>query len=73
MALVNKLFLILGPGETPQSPGHGIKETGFAVTVGATKAGNVHAVKEKRGDVFAIAEEISEREGDRYHALSIFK
>jgi len=65
--LVNQVVVPFGAGFSPQCPGHGIDNRGFAVAVVAANRHQMDAGKIESGDVFPVGHKIHHRKSDRNH------
>ena len=57
-AVVGAAFTARFAGFSPQCPGDGVEQGGFAVSIAAAYAGDVKARKVEGGHVFAVAEKV---------------
>ncbi|MBT9149826.1 MAG: hypothetical protein DDT28_01263 [Dehalococcoidia bacterium] len=59
LSLVDEVIVAPGPALSPEGPGHGIEQSGFAVAVIAAEASDVDAGKIQRRGVVAVAHEVA--------------
>jgi hypothetical protein len=59
LASVNQVIIALGSGFSPECPGHGVNQGGFAIAVIAREASNMDAFKIEYGHIFPVAHEIA--------------
>jgi hypothetical protein len=57
---VDEVVIAFGPGATPQCPGHGVNEGGFATAVVAADAGGMDTGEIERWHIVPVGHEIAQ-------------